>query len=141
MLAHEIAHVERRHVTEGMIRQLGFGTIVALFGGSTGSNVDMLMGASYSRDAEREADADAMASLQRAGVSPAATADFFARLGRSEKKLGRIGQGLEYLSSHPLSQDREKAFRAAAVKGAAYRPSLSQDEWDALFSICHNKPA
>jgi hypothetical protein len=52
VLGHEIAHVEERHVTEGMIRQLGFGMIVALFGGSTGANLDALLAAGYSRAAE-----------------------------------------------------------------------------------------
>ncbi|HEY0626769.1 MAG TPA: M48 family metallopeptidase [Allosphingosinicella sp.] len=141
VLGHEIAHVEERHVTEGMIRHLGFGMIVALFGGSTGANADMLLAAGYSRGAEREADERAIEALKRANISPAATAKFFERLGEHEEKLGRIGDGLEYLSTHPMSQSREKLFKDAEVKGATYQPSLSRDEWEALFSICHNKPA
>lgn len=140
VLGHEIAHVEERHVTEALIRHLGFGMIVALFGGTTGSNVDSLIGAGHSRAAEREADERALEALRRAGVSPLPTADFFARLGEDEKELGRVGEGLEYISSHPLSAQREKRFRAAADSGAKYRPSLTKDEWDALFSICHNDP-
>ncbi len=140
VLAHEIAHVEERHVTEALIRHLGFGIIVALFGGTTGSNVDALIGAGHSRAAEREADERALEALRRANISPLPTADFFARLGEGEKKLGRIGESLEYISTHPLSAQREKRFRAAAAQGAQYQPSLTRDEWEALFSICHNDP-
>lgn len=140
VLGHEIAHVEERHVTEGMIRHLGFGMIVALFGGNTGSNVNAVMGAGYGRAAETEADEGALKALQRASISPLPTADFFARLGEGERKLGQIGAGLEYLSSHPLSARREQRFRAQTVRGAPYRPSLSQSEWQALRGICRSEP-
>jgi hypothetical protein len=140
VLGHEIAHIENHDVTEGMIRHMGFGMIIALFGGSTGSNIDALMSANYSRAAETEADEDAIASLQRANISPLPTAAFFGRLAAQEKRLGRIDAGLEYLSTHPLSEGRERRFRAGAVPGKAYQPALTPDEWNALFSICHNDP-
>ena len=138
VLAHEIAHIERHHVTEAMIRELGLGLVISAFGGTTGANVDALLAAGYSRASEREADADAAAKLARADVSPLPTAAFFERLAEQERRLGAVGRGLSYVSTHPMSEERQKMFRDSAVRGRAYRPSLSRDEWEALFNICFN---
>jgi Zn-dependent protease with chaperone function len=136
VLAHEIAHIRRRHVTQAMIREYGFSALIGAFGGSAGSNIDMIDSLHYSRGAEAEADQDAIQTLRRANISPIPTARFFDRLGKQEKKLGRLGGGLEYISTHPLSRAREQSFRASAVGGHAYRPALSREEWDALADIC-----
>jgi hypothetical protein len=136
VLAHEIAHIKRRHVTQAMIRQYGFSAVIGAFGGSAGSGIDMMDSLHYSRGAEAEADSDAIETLRRANISPVPTARFFDRLGGQEKKLGRFGEGLEYISTHPLTGAREQRFRASAVPGHAYRPALSRDEWEALADIC-----
>jgi Zn-dependent protease with chaperone function len=140
VLAHEIAHVERRHTTQAMIRELGLGVFVSALGGTTGASAEALLSAGYSRAAENEADSDAIETLRRANISPVATAGFFDRLGRDEKKLGRVASTLSYVSTHPLSAERQRRFRQSAQKGRAYRPSLSRDEWEALFNICFNDP-
>jgi Zn-dependent protease with chaperone function len=140
VLAHEIAHIERRHVTQGMIRELGLGMIVAAFGGNTGASIDTMLSAGYSRGSEREADADAIVMLDKARISPVPTAGFFARLAHQERRLGPVGRGLSYISSHPMSEERQKRFRDSAARGRAYRPALSRDEWEALFNICFNDP-
>jgi Zn-dependent protease with chaperone function len=140
VLAHEIAHVEERHTTEAMIRQLGVGALISALGGSTGANVETLLSARYSRSAETEADDDAIRTLARADISPLGTAKFFERLGKQEGKLGRAADPLSYLSTHPVTAERERKFRGSAVKGRAYRPALTRDEWDAIFNICFNDP-
>jgi beta-barrel assembly-enhancing protease len=136
ILAHEIAHIERRHVTEAMIRNMGLGLIVAAFGGPTGANVETMLAASYSRDAERNADAEAALMLSRAGISPLPTAEFFGRLAEQEAKLGGLVEGLSYISTHPMSNERRNMFREAARPGRSYRPALNEEEWDALINIC-----
>jgi len=136
VLAHEIAHIERRHVTQAMIREYGFGALIGTLGGSAGSNIGMLDSLHYSRGAEAEADSGAIETLRRADISPLPTARFFDRLGKQERALGQVGSGLQYLSTHPLSADREQRFRGSAVAGHAYRPALSRDEWEALADIC-----
>ena len=141
VLAHEIAHVRRRHVTQGMIRELGVGLVITALGGTTGGNADMLLGSRYSRAAESEADADAIAALRAANISPLPTARFFTRMGAAERKLGRFGAAFSYLSTHPLSDRRRAVFRASFDPRRRYAPALSEDEWSAVFSICHNDPA
>lgn len=140
VLAHEMGHVQERHVTQAMIREFGLGALVGMLGGSTGSSVDALDSLHYSRSAEAQADGDAIATLRRAGISPGPTADFFHRLAEQEKVFGRAEAPIGYLSTHPLSGNREARFRAGAVRGAAYRPSLSPEEWAALSNICREPP-
>jgi Zn-dependent protease with chaperone function len=132
ILAHEIAHVRRRHVTEALIRELGIGALIRLFAGGIGANAEQLVSLSYTREAESEADADAIAMLRRAGISPKPTAELFDRLAENEGS----GFGAEFLSSHPLTGGRAKRFAAAFDKNARYRPSLDQNQWDALFNVC-----
>ena len=132
ILAHEIAHVEQRHVAESMIREFGLG----LVGGHTGATLTGLMSAGFSRDAEREADDESIRMLVSANISPAPTARFFRRMGSAEAALGRVGEGLSYLSTHPMSVERQRKFEQRAVRGHGYRSALSPAEWKALQQIC-----
>lgn len=141
VLAHELAHVERRHVTQAMIRDLGFGLVLTAFGGNTGGSIDGLLSAGYSRGSETEADRVAIARLSRAAIDPRPTAGFFKKLADDEAKLGGIAESLSYISTHPMSAKRQKAFADSAKKGRAYVPALSFDEWRALSTICLNDPA
>jgi Zn-dependent protease with chaperone function len=134
VLAHEIGHVENRDVTEAMIRHFGFSLIIASVGGTTGGNVEMLTTARYSRRAETRADGYAIEALDRAGISPRPTADFFERLARIERAVP-MSRSLVYLASHPLSEERRERFAAAAA-GAPVAPSLTSEEWRALVHIC-----
>jgi hypothetical protein len=138
VLAHEIAHIENRHVAESMVRQLTFGLFIAMVGGNTGANLETFLGASYSRSAEAEADEDAIRMLRSAGISPSGAADFFARVAGEEARLGMIGEGLSYISSHPEPAARERRFRTAAAADA-YKPPLAPAEWQALRGICSGK--
>lgn len=136
VLAHEIAHVRERHVTEAMLRQFGIGLVLTTLGGSTAGNVEGALALSYTRAAEREADQGAIRALGAAGISPRATAGFFARLAKAESNLGRFSDAFAYLSSHPLSGSRERAFAASAKPGARYTPALTDSEWGSLEMIC-----
>jgi hypothetical protein len=141
ILAHELAHVERRHVTQAMIRDLGLGLVVSAFGGNTGGTVNGLLSAGYSRGSEREADLDAIAKLRTAGIDPLPTANFFKKLAADEARLGKVASGLTYISTHPMSGERQKAFAASRDQGRKYAAALSAAEWKALSGICANDPA
>lgn len=138
LVAHEIAHVRRRHVTEALIRELGISALIGLFAGTVGTNAEQLVALSYSRENEAEADADAIAMLRRANISPVPTAKMFQRLAK-DRKEGSL-YGAEFLSSHPLSEARSRRFAAAFDRSATYRPALSRDQSDVLFNICWKGP-
>jgi len=135
VLAHEIGHVEKLHVTQAMIRYYGFSALLASIGGTAGSNIDMLTAASYSREAEKEADLYSIEGLRRANISPLPTATFFKRLS-SEEEGGFLDETLGYISTHPLSKERQQRFEQSAKGSLAYDPSLTPAEWDSLKRIC-----
>lgn len=140
VLGHEIGHVQNRDVMQALLRQAGLSVILGGMSGDVGGYFNALLAATYSRDAERAADDASIAAMKRARISPVATAGFFARLGKMEKELGKASIALNYLSSHPLSGDRERLFASNAAKDIAYRPALTRDQWEALVDICSNDP-
>ena len=136
VLAHEIAHVRRRHVTEALIRELGIGALIRLFAGDLGANAQQIVAMSYTRSNEREADADAIAMLRRADISPVPTARLFERLATEEGEGTATGINAEFLRSHPLTRARARRFEASARAGHSYTPALDRDSDSALFDIC-----
>src|SRR5690606_7728492 len=101
VLAHENARIQHRDVAEATVRELGLGLVLTTLGGDVAGNVHGLLSLSYSRDAEAEADAESIAMMNRAHISPAPTAGFFERLAKAEDTIGGADM-LVYLSSHPI---------------------------------------
>ena len=131
IVAHEIAHVRRRHVAAAIVRELGLGTVVTLFGGgAVASHAGGLLSLKFSRTAEAEADADAIAMLSKAGIDPRPTAAAFETFRRQE------GDWPEWLGSHPASGGRAQHFKGAYAPDRAYRPVLDEAETKALISAC-----
>ncbi|WP_027328329.1 M48 family metallopeptidase [Marinimicrobium agarilyticum] len=112
VLAHEIAHVHHRHPLKATIRQLGFGVMMGLVFGNTdiaqlagaGGQIAML---NYSRDLEREADAWALAALQKHYGHVDGADALFQWL--AEEKADEAPP--QWLSSHPDVQARIERLR------------------------------
>jgi Zn-dependent protease with chaperone function len=133
VLGHELGHVDNRDVMTGLLRDFG---ISLLIGGADGGQIaQTLLSSRYGRAAERAADAHAITALTRADISPADTAAFFDRLGKSEP-TSRAGRLIGYVSTHPLSAERRQAFVAATRARPPYRPAMSAADWQALRTIC-----
>jgi len=139
VLAHEIAHVRRRHVTEALLRELGIGALVRLFAGGIGANAQQIVSLSYTRANEAQADADALLALRRARIDPRPTARLFARLAK-ETGEGR-GYSIEWLQSHPASGGRAKRFAAGYNPRLSTWPALPEVQADALFNVCWKGPS
>jgi beta-barrel assembly-enhancing protease len=140
VLSHEIGHVRHRDVMQGLLRQTGLSILLGGAGGNAGGYANAAIGLTYTRKAEEEADSYAIEALRNGRVSPEDTARFFNRLARDEEKLGAAKAAIGYVSSHPLSGDRELRFRRSMQKNANYTPVLDKDQWTALEDICHNDP-
>ncbi len=143
VLAHEFAHVIHRHPTQSVLRSAGLSILLDLLTGNmAGGNViagagNIIIGASYSRDAEAEADATAVDILTRAGISTKGLEAFFRKLAEKEEESGgKIDSLLAVISSHPRSAARAGAVANTNIKGAVTRPVLSDQEWQALKDIC-----
>ncbi|MDH5526672.1 MAG: M48 family metallopeptidase [Nitrospirota bacterium] len=138
VLAHEVAHVTRRHGTEGMIRSIGFGvTIGILMGGSAESGAAIgklgaqLLELSFSREQEREADRVGTEILDRAGISGEGLVQFFTRL-MAQEPLALPA----LFSTHPPSEQRVADLTARTRDTQRFPPALTDKEWTALKDIC-----
>jgi Zn-dependent protease with chaperone function len=127
VLAHEIEHVRRRHIIEGLgARLLTFGAIQHVFGGGA-SIARTLLEMSFGRKQEHEADQGGLERLKRARVSTAGYERFFTRLA-SEISVPAL------LSDHPSSDDRAQLVRS--YRGGPAEPVLTAAEWESLKTIC-----
>lgn len=109
VMAHEMAHVDRRHSTAMMTRHHGYQTMLAVLLGNNESLVGDVLGSlagslaslKYSRDNEYEADAYAVNYLYNTKYDARGVAYFFEKLESGEQS--RIAT---YLSTHPSPDDR-----------------------------------
>lgn len=134
VLAHEIAHITRRHSLRNMVSSLGTTVVIqAVFGDLSGlaDGAASLLGQKYSRDFEREADETGWKYLLDANLDPRGMIDFFATLAAEEEKTGlKMDGALELLSTHPATKDRMDALEELwkSVPGDRKFEPISQAE-------------
>lgn len=138
VLAHEIQHVEQRHVTKGIFRDMTLSTILRVVTGNAfgavGSAATTLGELSYSRGDEEEADREGMRLMLAAGVDPQGMVEAFQMLEAEGRDLTGM---LAYLSSHPRSADRvAKLKRLARAPGKPLRPLRLATPWAKVIASC-----
>ena len=136
ILAHELGHLSHRDGTRNLIYNGGTSFLIGLlFGDITGSGALIfasrsLVTASYSREAEQNADTFAIDAMHR--------------LGRSSKPMGELlfrvtgkegDKSLSVLSNHPLTEDR-LARMSQEDRPPSGPPLLTPSEWASLKAIC-----
>jgi Zn-dependent protease with chaperone function len=130
VLAHELGHVRHRHGLRMLVQVTLLGGLASVVLGDFSSvlaGVPVLLGqASYSRDAERDADAEAVRILQAASISPAVMVTLFDKLAQRDRAhdtpdgadSGRADRQSSWLgiafASHPADAERVQYFRQAA---------------------------
>jgi predicted Zn-dependent protease len=110
VLAHELGHLHRRHMTRRLIQGSAVAAVSALLFSDASAVISGLpalaLDMHYSREAETEADDYAADMLVHNGLSLANLEEAFKVLQTLEKSPS------SYLSSHPLSEDRLARVRA-----------------------------
>jgi predicted Zn-dependent protease len=106
-----------------------------LFGDVTGSGALIfasrsLVSASYSREAEQNADTFSIDVMHRLGRSSKAMGELLLRVTGKE-----IDKSLSILSSHPLTEDRLKRM-SDEDRPPSGPPLLTGEEWASLKAIC-----
>jgi Zn-dependent protease with chaperone function len=132
VLAHEMQHVQLRHGTRALLRQLP----LLMGGGSDAAAVLGVLGAlSYARADEEEADAEGMRLIMSARVDPRGMISFFDKL---EQTAGPGSQVLTYLSTHPATEERRSVLAAMAEASPMSAVPLSTGEiaWSDLVQRC-----
>lgn len=115
VLAHEIGHVTRRHTVQQMQQAQGADagvlvlcTLTKACDSGAGQAAITVGGsalfASFSRSDEAEADAEAVSTTIRAGISPAGIPAMFRVLLRERQRNPGVVDG--FFATHPLEEDR-----------------------------------
>jgi Zn-dependent protease with chaperone function len=136
ILSHELGHVKHRDSMRALIYNGGTSFLIGmLFGDVTGSGAVIfaarsLATASYSREAEQDADSFAIEVMHRLGRSPKPMGELMFRV------TGKEGDSnLSILASHPLTEDR-LARMNREDQPLSGPPLLTSDEWASLKAIC-----
>ena len=139
VLAHEIGHVVSRDPTRHALRSAGsIGVLGLLFGDFAGGAVvlflaERLISATYTQQAETEADAFGHKLLATAGVSPKAMGAMFERMRQTQ---GEANPLMAHFLSHPSFDDRITAAQNAARAQSEYSAIVDANAWDDLRRIC-----
>lgn len=111
ILCHELGHLHERHLMRRIIQGSAIGAIATVLFGDASSVVAnipaVILDLKYSRDAEAEADAYAIAMLKKNGIGLLALVHTF------EKLKEESGEHAPYLSSHPPTSERIERVRSA----------------------------
>jgi Zn-dependent protease with chaperone function len=115
VLAHEIAHVTRRHTLRNIIKSAGLLVILQAVLGDTSGLFGMAAEASrylleqkFSRDFEREADDTGWSYLVEANIDPRGMTRFFEKLKQlvADSGMATMENSLSLVNTHPTSQER-----------------------------------
>ena len=133
VIAHEIGHVARRHVSEKIAQQRSanvvyqmLAVVAGFFGGSSAYNLTRLGGGvavmgvmnSFGREAEAEADEFAVQVLPVAGYDPDGLVTFFEKIARVDGRSVPT-----FVSDHPTTGDRIAAT-SALIASLPLNPGL-----------------
>lgn len=143
VLAHEMQHIKKRHVTKRIIEDSSTGLIIsAVSGDVTGSmlygvkiahNLAML---SYSRRDEEEADDGGMKMLLAANIDPQPMIHFFEIMKENNQKFKMP----QYLSTHPDIDERISRLKTIIAKSKTsphnYTKLSPGNNWDQIKKGC-----
>ena len=134
VLAHELEHVRRRHIIQGVVVRLftveGLRMVFEGLGGMdpTGSDTaSQLLNLGFSREQEASADHGGLQRLKDGQIDVDGFGRFFERAETSPLLP-------TFLSDHPANSQRAEWVKA--VRGGPTRPLLTSAQWQALQGIC-----
>lgn len=131
VLAHEMAHADRRHSTQQLTKAYGLSFLLDIvLGNNRGIASDVLatlLSLRFSRSDESEADEYSVAYLCKTPYAANGAADFFEKL----QAEGNDASPPEFLSTHPSPDNRVADINAeAAERGCNTQSSASLQAWN-----------
>jgi len=121
VVAHELAHLEKRHAVRTVLQSAGVFMLISVTVGdvisvtsAAGALPALLLKSSYSRGFEREADDTASTWMVDTGHGVRPMIAFLTRV----KEKGLDGGGPEFLSTHPAPENRIARLRELAMESS-----------------------
>lgn len=151
VLAHEIAHVNQRHIARSFEQQQNMqipmlagiiaGALLSAYNPDIGRSVmigSMAAGnqsvINYTRSHEMEADRIGMQTLIHSGYPATSMVDFFQKLNSHSQIESKLFP--EYLRTHPLNENRISDARARAIKLKPYPVEIPKNQMS--FTMAKN---
>lgn len=124
VVGHEIGHADARHSVKQMTKNQGLGIISDMIMGKNSSELMKLVsvtatnlgGLAFSREDEYEADALGVKYLSHTDYDPLEVGGFFEKLINDKQTSG---EAIEFLSTHPASDNRVANIHAEWVKNGS----------------------
>ncbi|EQA44873.1 peptidase, M48 family [Leptospira broomii serovar Hurstbridge str. 5399] len=158
VIAHEMAHVRRRHGTRNEIRYLGNFLFLSLAIGSGFEGVEFienmdtfyeltsaaLFSQKFSREFEIEADREALENLKKSNITAEGMLHWFERLKVTQAKKEKEESSMnipDFLSSHPPTDERINVIRREITKAGYSKGTLgiSRSKWIRIRNQCGPK--
>ena len=141
VLAHELQHILKLHVTRSLLEYASTSFLVAAVLGDASGMVSfgveaaqMLAQMRFSRQHELEADEAGLQMLLAASIDPAGMIAFFEAVGKDE---GQMATALSYVSTHPQAELRIARLKnLIAASAASYQKLLPDYSWEDIKKIC-----
>lgn len=141
VLAHELQHILKRHVTRSLLEYASTSFLVAAVIGDVSGLVSfgveaaqMLAQMRFSRQHELEADEAGLKMLLAGKIDPTGMIAFFEAVRKEE---GQMPTALSYVSSHPQTEVRIARLKSLIAASAANSQKLLPEySWDDIKKIC-----
>lgn len=131
VLAHEMGHVEKRHVVNKVVKELGVSLVLSILaGGDVGFLNEILqqsVSTVFDRGQESEADDYGLQLLENSNIHPNVMAAIFRKI-RDEYGSSTY-ESLEFLSSHPNTNKRIKKALAYKTQKNFMSQGISSVDW------------
>ena len=114
VIAHEMGHVEERHVVSRLLKELGIEILTSGDQYVIGEVSGLLTSTSFDRKQEEEADLFAAKLLERSSIEPRTLATLFRKL--EEEMDNELMQHFEIISTHPN-------FRSRIREALSFKPA------------------
>ena len=133
VIAHEIAHMEKGHVMKSLIKEIGIKILLNQALGGNGEVIKqtgkVISSSAYDRSLEKEADAIAVAYLQKANITTTGMVNFLSRLAKEENNVFFA----TWIATHPDSKERAQRIQKLSEKiETDCQKVLSDEQWQKI---------
>lgn len=136
VMAHEIGHMEKKHVMKKLVKEVGLEMLFAMAGGDAGFEIvretgKTLSSTAFDRKQEGEADEYAVETLAGSNIDPQHLSNFFFRLSQKHN----IPAELAWVSTHPDTKERAADIIKKKKEFTFSQGAIVKTPWDEVKKI------
>ena len=136
VMAHEIGHMENKHVMKKLVKEVGLEMLFAMAGGDAGFEIvretgKTLSSTAFDRKQESEADEYAVEILASSNIDPQHLSNFFFRLSQKHN----IPSELAWISTHPDTKERAADIIKKKKEYTFTKSVILKTPWDEIKKL------